>query len=151
MIQARQFESLGGWSDSFWMYMEDVDLCRRAHRAGLRVAFTPEAAFVHAHGGASRRSEESSTLTRTEAAISKHVYVSRHFRGAAAVWMHAALAARRLAVLALASLLDLLTLRTLPDVRTRTGVLRSVAAYYVRAWRRRSWLSERAVGSDRDV
>lgn len=149
MIRARDFESLGGWSEAFWMYMEDVDLCRRAGRAGLRAAFSPEAEFVHVHGGATRRSEELSTLTRTEAIISKHVYVSRQFRGAAAVWLHVVVAGRCLTGLGLGALLDLLTLRTVRSLRTRTGMLCALRAYYLRALRERSWLSERAVGSPR--
>ena len=45
-------EALGGFDEGFFLYCEDMDLCRRAHAAGYDVRFTP-AATVHHEGGAS--------------------------------------------------------------------------------------------------
>ena len=36
------------------MYVEDADLCRRAHELGMLTAFTPDVQVTHAHGGSSR-------------------------------------------------------------------------------------------------
>lgn len=38
---------LGGFDERYFMYYEDVDLCRRAWKAGYRVVFDPRAALVH--------------------------------------------------------------------------------------------------------
>jgi GT2 family glycosyltransferase len=48
LLMARHaIERLGGLDGGFFMYMEEVDWCRRARRAGLRVRFVPEVGFVH--------------------------------------------------------------------------------------------------------
>jgi N-acetylglucosaminyl-diphospho-decaprenol L-rhamnosyltransferase len=43
-------ESLRGFDESFFLYEEDVDLCRRARQAGWRVVFTPAATILHRLG-----------------------------------------------------------------------------------------------------
>jgi len=64
--------------NGFWMYSEDVDLCRRARDAGHQVAVAGAATLVHAHGGASRKDSETAALTRSEVVVSRHFYASRH-------------------------------------------------------------------------
>jgi N-acetylglucosaminyl-diphospho-decaprenol L-rhamnosyltransferase len=44
------FDALGGFDEAYFMYMEDVDLCWRAHRAGWAVAYEPAAQVVHVQG-----------------------------------------------------------------------------------------------------
>ena len=44
------WDSLGGFDESYFMYVEDVDLCWRAERAGWAVAFEPAARVVHVQG-----------------------------------------------------------------------------------------------------
>jgi len=41
---------LGGFDESYFMYVEDLDLCWRAHGAGWRVAYVPGAAVTHQQG-----------------------------------------------------------------------------------------------------
>jgi N-acetylglucosaminyl-diphospho-decaprenol L-rhamnosyltransferase len=43
-------EELGGFDESYFMYLEDVDLCWRAARAGWLVAYAPDARVVHRQG-----------------------------------------------------------------------------------------------------
>lgn len=52
LVRRSLLERLGGFDDSFFMYSEDADLCRRIWDAGFSVRYEPEAAAVH-HGGAS--------------------------------------------------------------------------------------------------
>jgi len=48
LLMARHaLERVGGLDGGYFMYMEEVDWCRRARRAGLRVRFVPEVWFVH--------------------------------------------------------------------------------------------------------
>jgi GT2 family glycosyltransferase len=49
------FERLGGFDEAYFMYFEDVDLCRRAAQAGLRVCYFPEAQVEHLIGASSRK------------------------------------------------------------------------------------------------
>jgi hypothetical protein len=40
---------LGGFDESHFMYYEDIDLCYRVKRAGLRVVYAPQAEAVHTY------------------------------------------------------------------------------------------------------
>lgn len=44
------WDQVGGFDEVFFMYMEDVDLCWRLHRAGWRVGYEPAAVVKHAIG-----------------------------------------------------------------------------------------------------
>ncbi|MCW5946645.1 MAG: glycosyltransferase family 2 protein [Fimbriimonadales bacterium] len=44
------YEKTQGFDEQFFMYMEDVDLCYRAHELGFRVVYYPEAVVTHAIG-----------------------------------------------------------------------------------------------------
>jgi N-acetylglucosaminyl-diphospho-decaprenol L-rhamnosyltransferase len=44
------FDAIGGFDETYFMYLEDVDLCWRAHRAGWAVAYEPAARVVHVQG-----------------------------------------------------------------------------------------------------
>jgi GT2 family glycosyltransferase len=44
------YEKIGGFDEQFFMYMEDVDWCYRAHEAGFRVVYLPTAVITHAIG-----------------------------------------------------------------------------------------------------
>jgi N-acetylglucosaminyl-diphospho-decaprenol L-rhamnosyltransferase len=47
------FEAVGGFDEAYFMYVEDVDLCWRLHRAGWRVGYEPGARVVHKVGASS--------------------------------------------------------------------------------------------------
>jgi N-acetylglucosaminyl-diphospho-decaprenol L-rhamnosyltransferase len=44
------FDELGGFDERYFMYLEDVDLCWRAHHKGWAVAYEPAARVVHVQG-----------------------------------------------------------------------------------------------------
>lgn len=52
LIKKKAFETVGGFSENYFMYGEDLDLCFRLKRAGFRVYHVPETSIVH-HGGGS--------------------------------------------------------------------------------------------------
>lgn len=54
LVSRRAVERVGVLDDRFFMYMEDVDWCRRFWENGFRVIYYPGAAFVHYHIQASR-------------------------------------------------------------------------------------------------
>jgi len=144
LISRTDFERLGGWDEDFWMYMEDTDLCARAHGLGMRVAYTPHAEFVHLHGGASRQNQEINAITRSESVISKHVYIDRHFRGLRRDYFHFIVAARALWRLGVESIVDWLTLRRVRYLRMRSLMLVILVRYYRRRIRNGSWVSIRS-------
>lgn len=55
MIRASFFRSVGGFDERFFMYFEDIDLCRRAWRNGYRVVYIPNATVIHDHARGSAR------------------------------------------------------------------------------------------------
>lgn len=54
-IKRELYEKIGGFDEQFFMYLEDVDLCKRAHEAGYRVVYLPDAIITHAIGRSSDR------------------------------------------------------------------------------------------------
>lgn len=47
MMSASLFERLNGFSDEFFMYYEETDLCRRIHNEGFDVISVPKAEIIH--------------------------------------------------------------------------------------------------------
>lgn len=56
LVRRALLEQLGGWDEGFFLYSEDVDLCRRMRDAGFDIRYEPEAPAVHATGGSAPRS-----------------------------------------------------------------------------------------------
>ena len=50
MIDAKLFHELGGFDERYFMYYEDVDLCRTCWVRGRPVYYLPEAVLFHAYG-----------------------------------------------------------------------------------------------------
>ena len=142
-IRRSVFEALGGFCNGFWMYSEDVDLCRRARDAGHKVAVAAAATLVHAHGGATRKDPATAALTRSEVVVSRHFYASRHLGPWQAPAYHVALAATRFVPAALAALAGALGLGAVRAVRVRAGMARHLAHYY-RHVPSQGWRSRRA-------
>lgn len=144
MLSREDFEQLGGWSEDFWMYAEDMDLCRRAAELDMPRALSPAAQFTHLHGGASRRDPEVTLITKSEVMISAHVYIHRHFNGIHGLANHAIVGLRNVGPLAVASLANLLTLGRLSGLSLRSRLLGLMLRHYARVIATGSWLSPRA-------
>ena len=149
LVSRENFDAIGGWSEDYWMYVEDADLCRRAHDLGLRVAYAPDVQVVHAHGGSSRLNVDIKAMTKLEVIISKHVYAHKHFWGVRRRMMHILIAVLRLPLLAIAALLDLLTLQQVPALRVRGKMLVGLLGYYAGVLRTGTWLSPRAIANQK--
>jgi N-acetylglucosaminyl-diphospho-decaprenol L-rhamnosyltransferase len=52
-VSRAAFEAVGGFDESYFMYVEDVDICWRWRARGFRVAVVEEAGISHAVGSAS--------------------------------------------------------------------------------------------------
>lgn len=49
LIRKKVLDEIGYFDERFFMYYEDVDLCRRIWRAKWKIHFVPSAKFVHYH------------------------------------------------------------------------------------------------------
>jgi GT2 family glycosyltransferase len=54
-LRAETWWLLDGFDRRFWMYFEDVDVCRRTHLLGKKVWYDPSLVLQHAHGKISGR------------------------------------------------------------------------------------------------
>jgi GT2 family glycosyltransferase len=78
LVRRSALAELSGWDEGFFMYCEDIDLCRRLRKAGYDVLFEPEAAVLHEGGASAPRTSLLPVL-----AASRLRYAAKH-RGAAA-------------------------------------------------------------------
>jgi GT2 family glycosyltransferase len=51
-------ESIGGFDENFFMYNEDVDLCKRLWNLGFKVYYNPDISITHYLGGSSKKNPE---------------------------------------------------------------------------------------------
>ncbi|TGY90500.1 glycosyltransferase family 2 protein [Marinicauda algicola] len=47
MMSRTGYDSIGGFDETYFLHVEDIDLCRRVRQAGGRVLFDPHAELVH--------------------------------------------------------------------------------------------------------
>jgi GT2 family glycosyltransferase len=50
MVKAEAFRKSGGFSTEFFMFYEDMDLCRKLHQRGQKIRFMPAARVIHLWG-----------------------------------------------------------------------------------------------------
>jgi GT2 family glycosyltransferase len=58
MIKRQAFESAGFFSTDYFMYSEDIDLCRKVRSAGFAVYYTGAVSIVHHGGGSSNQRKQ---------------------------------------------------------------------------------------------
>jgi len=79
---------LGGFDEHLFMYGEDLDLCCRIRREGLRLRYLASETIYHHEGSASRKRGRSFAPTRQRAA--NHYVLRKHFGRASALGYRAA-------------------------------------------------------------
>jgi N-acetylglucosaminyl-diphospho-decaprenol L-rhamnosyltransferase len=56
LVRRSALAQVGGWDEGFFLYCEDIDLCRRVKAVGLQVWYEPRAVVTHAGGRSAPRS-----------------------------------------------------------------------------------------------
>jgi len=54
LIKKSSFELLGGFDENFFMYLEDIDICKRAHQNNMKVIYCPNSRIFHSGGESSK-------------------------------------------------------------------------------------------------
>ena len=49
-IRKKLFDKIGGFDPQYFMYFEDVDLCKKAKDAGYKIFYNPEVSITHLGG-----------------------------------------------------------------------------------------------------
>ena len=151
LVRRVEFEAAGGWCDQFFMYYEDVDLCRRIRDRGGLVALANAISIVHDHGGASRINRKVKALTKTEVIISRHLYVHRHFQGRQRTLAQIWLVLDSLFLGRLFPAIAGLLLFFLPSFAVYSRIYLNLLVYYTGVLRYGSWLSPRSVRHPRRI
>ena len=143
LIKGELFKKIGRWGqDSFWMYYEDVDLCRKVKRQNKEIALLRDVELKHAHGGASRRNPKTTAITKSEVVTSSHVYIQLHTQGLNKLLLHFAIIVDTL----LSQFMKILfTLPVFWKLAFKANILVFVATlkYYANAITRNTWKSKR--------
>ncbi len=79
LLRHADYDLLNGWDEDFWMYYEDMDLCKRAKNLGLQVTLINKWKCIHSHGKASRKSDKIKIRSKSEVIVSSHIYLEKHF------------------------------------------------------------------------
>ena len=80
VMRRTAWEQVGGFDPKYFMYCEDMDLCRRLAEAGWQNVYVPTAVITHV-GGHSTQGRPRAMLREHHKAM--YMYLSEHYRGAA--------------------------------------------------------------------
>jgi len=141
------FEKVGGWNEDYWMYSEDIDLCKRISEIGGKIALTRASYIIHNHGGASRLNSKTSALTKTEVLISSHVYIQSHFKGISKYFAQIIVVISLLISKSILAVLGLIFF-FIPKLKMNYFIGINLIKYYISAITCRSWLSVRSMNNN---
>lgn len=144
MIKRDCFFRIGKWDEDFWMYFEDVDLCRRAKLNAGEIVILKRAVVGHIHGGSSRINHDVTVMTKTEVHISRHVYISKHENEYNAFFMHLLLILNNLLLGLLPAVLGTVFF-FIRKLNIYSRIYFNLAGYYLNVLKSGSWLSVRSV------
>ncbi len=144
MIRSELFWKIDGFDEDFWMYFEDVDICRRVRNNQMEIAFCNNITIEHNHGGSSRINLKTASLTKTEVHISRHVYISKHNRGFIKFTIQTFLIINNIINALVTGVLGLIFF-FIPKVFLRTVILIRLIRYYFESLYHRKWISARSV------
>lgn len=82
LIERQRFEEVGGFTDSFFMYGEDLDLCHKLRADGWRNYHVSAARIIHYGGGSSSRAPSGFSSVQMRVAV-HHFFRLRRGRAAA--------------------------------------------------------------------
>lgn len=80
LISKKLFQDFGGWDKRYFMYFEDLELCRQVRRHHLHVVYYPKMTVVHRHGASGAKLTNSSNQWRRliPSSITYHGFFYHH-------------------------------------------------------------------------
>ena len=144
LMRKDDYKKIGGFDEDFWMYFEDVDLCRRIRYSGGEIAFCTNITIEHNHGGSSRIDMKIASITKAEVFISKHLYISKHTTGIKKAIIQIFLVINNLLMLIPVATAGLIFF-FIPKLFLRFYILINVIVYYGECLMKGSWIGRRSV------
>ena len=143
-ISKENFKLITEWNEDYWMYFEDVDLCKKAQLKNLNCVVTKEVSLFHLHGGASRINPKTKAITKAEVLKSRHIYIDTYFSKASKAWLQPLLVTNNLTSIGVFALLSypLFFIKKLQVSRYKWKEMKS---YYLHVLKNKTWLSERSM------
>lgn len=138
------FEKVNGWNEDYWLYFEDVEICKKITQKNGKIAITRNTTILHEHGGSSRNDFETEHISKTEVIISKHVYISNNFSALTKVPAHLFLIEFILLEKTILSLFSIFLFFNL-KLKANRYILKNLCSYYFNAMRKQTWLSKQSL------
>lgn len=138
------YKKVNGWNEKYWLYFEDVDICKRVVSNGGTIALLRTVQIIHKHGGASRINIKTKALTKTEVLISKHVYFNEHSKGFLNLLIQTLLFFGVLFEKTLLALFGVLFF-FIPKMNVNIYIYKNIISYYISAFYNKTWISPRSV------
>lgn len=142
-ISKDNFYLIDKWNEDYWMYFEDVDLCKKAQDNNLPCVISKEVSLFHLHGGASRVNPKTKAITKSEVIKSRHVYISNHFSAANQQWLHPLLMTNNMFSVGIFAILSF-PLFFLKKLKVNRYKFLELYRYYNTALKHKTWLSYRS-------
>ena len=134
LIRRLDFDLLNGWSENYWMYYEDMDLCKRAMNNNLKVTLLNDWSCIHFHGGSSRKNKKIKIITKSEVIVSSHVYIEQHTNARFALITHISLIMVQFTNL----------LISIPFSSAKRAIFLNSISYWLKGILKSDWNSKRA-------
>ena len=81
LLQKKDFDEIGGWDEDFFMYYEDMDICKRARILNIKTKFYNSIFCYHMHGKSSRFDYDIKVNSKAQVIKSSHIYIKKHYKG----------------------------------------------------------------------
>jgi len=143
-ISRKWFDKVAGWSEDYWMYFEDVDLCKKVTVVGGKVALIKTQKIIHAHGGSTRANYEIKALTKSEVIKSRHVYIHKHFNGFIRFYMQFTIMTNQIISKFFLGFIGLVFF-FIPKFKVYRLLAGHIFKYYARLPFKHQWLSKKSV------
>ncbi len=135
-------KAIGGWSVPFWMYSEDLDICKKTFDKNGKIALLTSVNIYHKHGGATRKNIDIAALTKAEVVKSKHVYYQMHLGAIEKYFAHIVLIINYLLIKLPLAILGIV-LFFIPKLILQPKIFLNLSKYYLHAIKNKTWLSEK--------
>ncbi len=142
-MSASWYKKINGWNEKYWLYFEDIAICKRIKNQGGEVVLMRNTSILHKHGGASRINIKTKALTKTEVLISQHVYFQEHFIGLERFVIQFLLVLSLLLTKILLAILGCIFF-FVPKMKVNIFILKNLLKYYISAIYNTTWISPRA-------